>query len=58
MMAAIWLRTVRAISSAKLFIFLSLAVLLSALAMAAAVMAGCLVATVKCSNWISTKLRA
>ena len=31
---------------------------LSLAAMAGAVMAGCLVATVKCSNWISTKLRA
>jgi DNA-binding transcriptional LysR family regulator len=31
---------------------------LSLAAMAGAVMAGCLVATVKCSSWISTKLMA
>ncbi|MNJ77798.1 hypothetical protein D3C77_753850 [compost metagenome] len=57
-MAATWERTRWATSSTNSWMEPSLWMSLSLAAMAGAVMAGCLVATVKCSIWISTKLMA
>ena len=56
--AATWVRTKSVTSVTKSSTALPLSRSLSLAAMAGAVMAGCLVATVKCSSWISTKLTA